>query len=79
MAQILVRDLDQKIVKKLKRQAKQNGRSLQAQVKIILERSAEEPKVDRKTALKMLDEFRKRFDGKEFSDSAELIREGRER
>ena len=79
MAQILVRDLDKKTVDRLKRLARMNGRSLQAQVKMIVEQAAEEPKVDKKTAIKMLAEFRKRFEGREFSDSAELIREGRDR
>jgi plasmid stability protein len=79
MAQIMVRDLDPKVVNKLKSQAKKNGRSLQAEVKLVLTRQAHEPTVDMETASKILAKFRKRFKGKKFSDSAELIREDRDR
>ena len=36
MAQILVRNLDEKIVNRLKARARRNGRSLQAEVRAIL-------------------------------------------
>ena len=76
MAQILVRDLDAAVVERLKRRAKRDGRSLQAEVKMILEHAA---KVDMDTAREMLDKFRRRFKGRKFSDSVELLREDRER
>ena len=79
MAQILVRNLDQEVVDKLKSQARKNGRSLQTEVKLVLTRHALEPTVDMETAQKMLAKFRKRFKGKKFSDSTELIREDRDR
>lgn len=79
MAQILVRELDERVVERLKKRAKEDGRSLQSEVKFILERAALEPTVDMKTARKMLEEFRKRFKGRKFSDSVELIREDRDR
>ena len=80
MAQILVRNLDEDTVKKLKNRAKNNGRSLQAEVKMILEQaSGEEGTVDMETAKKMLAEFRERFKGRKFPDSVELIREDRDR
>lgn len=37
MAQVLVRGLDESVVEKLKERAAQNGRSLQAELKAILE------------------------------------------
>lgn len=40
MAQVLVRDLDRKTVEQLKQQAVANGRSLQAELKAILEEHA---------------------------------------
>ena len=40
MAQVLVRALDRKIVEQLKQQAAANGRSLQAELKAILEEHA---------------------------------------
>jgi plasmid stability protein len=79
MAQILVRDLDKDVVERLKKRAKEDGRSLQSEVKLILEQAAAEPKVDMEKARDMLDEFRKRFKGRKFSDSVELIREDRNR
>jgi len=75
MAQILVRDLDDDLVKRLKNRASRDGRSLQAEVKMILEQAA---KIDMDTAQSMLDQFRRRFKGKEFSDSTELVREDRD-
>lgn len=80
MAQILVRNLDEDTVNKLKNRAKMNGRSLQSEVKTILELVAVEPEtLDRETAQKMLIEFQKKFKGKKLTDSVELIREERDR
>jgi len=41
MAQILVRGLDEKIVERLKKRAKRGGRSLQSEVKMILENATQ--------------------------------------
>jgi len=79
MAQILVRNMDEEVVERLKKRAKEDGRSLQAEVKVILEKAAYEPKVDMETARKMAEEIRKRFKGRKFPDVVELIREDRDR
>ncbi len=79
MAEILVRDLDKETVERLKKRARDDGRSLQSEVKLILSQAAEAPTVDMERARKMLEEFRKRFKGRKFSDSVELIREDRDR
>ena len=83
MVQILLRDLGEETVKRLKERAKGEGRSLQAEVKMILENAAEEPmpavKVDMARARGLCEEFRKRFEGRKFSDSHDPIREDRER
>lgn len=79
MAQILVRDLDDKVVERLKLRAKKDGRSLQSEVKSILEQAAYEPKIDMMTARSISNEFHRRFKGREFPDTLELIREDRER
>jgi len=79
MAQILVRNLDPETVEKLKENARRNGRSLQAEARRILEGEAHLPKLDMKGARELLAQFRKRFDGRKFSDSVELIREDRDR
>jgi antitoxin FitA len=76
MAQILVRDLDKDTVERLKRRAKQEGRSLQSEVKAILEQAVP---MDMKSAREFAGRIRKRFAGRRFGDSAELIREDRER
>ena len=75
----MVRDLDEEVVESLKRRAKQDGRSLQSEVKFILEQAAEEPRVDMKAARALVENIRKKFKGRRFPDSAELIREDRDR
>ncbi|MBA5868280.1 MAG: Arc family DNA-binding protein [Nitrospira sp. CR1.3] len=77
MAQVLVRQLDKKVVIRLKKRAKEHGRSLQSEVKTILEEAVP----DYEAAWKRIEEFRNRL-GKSrrvFSDSADLIREDRDR
>ena len=79
MAQILVRNLGKEVVERLKKRALENGRSLQSEVKLVLEQAALEPKVDMETARKICEEFRQRFKGRRFPDTIELIREDRVR
>jgi plasmid stability protein len=77
MAQILIRDLDDDLVATLKARAKSNHRSLQGEVKAMLEE-----KVRSRSAAAVLEElrrFRAAFGKKKFSDSAKLIRADRER
>lgn len=76
MAQILVRDLDEEVVDRLKARARGQGRSLQAEVKSILEQAA---KLDSERARALAQRIRRRFQGRPFEDSAELVREDRER
>jgi antitoxin FitA len=77
MAQILVRNLDEEVVRKLKRRAKLLGRSLQSEAKRILEEAAEGGVLDKASAFEMADAFRKSLKGRKFSDSAKLVREDR--
>ena len=78
MAQVLVRNLTEKVVRQLKRRAEQRGRSLQAEVKLILEEAAQQ---DNEEFWKAADSIRERLrrTGRKFSDSAELVREDRDR
>lgn len=78
MAQVLVRNLQDKVVARLKKRAKTRGRSLQAEVKTILEEAAKEEFADFWKEAERIRERLKRS-GKKFSDSAELIREDRDR
>ncbi len=77
MAQVLVRQLDDNVVVRLKKRAKAHGRSLQSEVKTILEEAVP----DYEAAWKRIERFRKRLgkSGRRFSDSADLIRENRDR
>jgi plasmid stability protein len=77
MPQLLVRDLDSKVVARLKEQARQNHRSLQGEVKAILEQAA--ATATRDEALAVLDKWRRRWGERVFSDSTPFIREDRER
>ena len=79
MAQILVRDLDDGVVARLKKSAKQNDRSLQAEVRTILDEFANTPKLDREAAQKSLLRLRKTLKGRKFPDSVNLIRQARDR
>jgi antitoxin FitA len=79
MAQILVRNLDAEVVKKLKLRARKNHRSLQAELKIIIDEEAESLAPDREQALKKLLKLRRQFQGRKFPDSGALIREDRDR
>ena len=76
MAQLLIRDLDPKVVTRLKTRARGNRRSLQAELKEILERAAATPNPDRRAVMRAV---QKLFGGRTFSDSTELIREDRGR
>lgn len=75
MAQILVRNLDESVIERLKARARNNGRSLEAEVRQILMQSA---KVDMAASRRRIMEIRKKMQGRSFTDSVELIREDRE-
>ena len=79
MAQILVRDLDIKIVERLKQRAQDEGRSLQSELKRILEQAAIEPRVGMESARALVETIRKKFKGRRFPDSATLVRAERDR
>lgn len=77
MAQVLVRQLDSKVIVRLKKRAKEHGRSLQSEVKTILEEAVP----DYEAAWKRIERFRKRLtkSARTFNNSADRIREDRER
>ena len=77
MAQVLVRDLDADVVERLKDRASRHGRSLQKEAKAILEDAASRYTMEE--AREAAERIRRRLAGRTFSDSAELIREDRER
>jgi plasmid stability protein len=76
MAQVLVRDLDSVVVERLKVRAHQHGRSLQSEVKAILEAAAP---ISMSEARRLAEEWQRRLAGRIHGDSSELIREDRDR
>jgi len=76
MAQFLIRNLDEKAVERLKARAKRHGRSLQGEVKQVLEQAAG---YSLEEALQSASKIRRSLRGKRFSDSAKLVREDRQR
>ena len=76
MAQILVRDLDTGILERLKVRAKRHGRSLQGEVKLILIEAID---LSLREAGAVSARWQKRLTGRAFRDSADLIREDRNR
>jgi plasmid stability protein len=74
---LLIRDLSNATITKLKRRAAENGRSLQSEVKELLERSAQE--MTNAELYKRAVQFSKRFKGRRFTDSVDLLRGDRER
>ena len=76
MPEILVRGLDQKTVKRLKDRARTSGRSLQQEVKDILERAA--TSLTMEEAGRLSDAWQRRLAGRAHSDSAALVRGDRD-
>jgi plasmid stability protein len=76
MGSILVRGLDQKTIERLKERARLNGRSLQHEVKALLERAA--ATLTMREARRLSERWRHRLGGRSISDSASLIREDRD-
>jgi plasmid stability protein len=77
MRQVLVRDLDDATVERLKERARQHGRSLQAEVKAILQEAA--AMFTMEEALANSKAWHRRLAGRKHSDSAALVREDRDR
>ena len=76
MPQLLVRDLDPDTVERLKLRAKRHGRSLQGEVKVILQAAAS---FSMSEAAGVAQQWQHKLAGRSCRDSAEMIREDRER
>lgn len=76
MPQVLVRDIDDQTVSRLKTRAIKNGRSLEAELRTILKESAAEFSKEPGTLFK---EVQTLFAGRKFEDSTDLIRADRDR
>ena len=76
MPDVLVRGIEPQILKALKGRARQNGRSLQVEMKTILELAAQ---VDMLDARRTAERIRRALRGRNHSDSARLLGEDRAR
>jgi plasmid stability protein len=77
MPDVLVRDVDETALARLKEKAKSNGRSLGVELKFILEQAAKQ--LDMLTARELAERMSRSLDGRQHTDSAELLREDRDR
>jgi Antitoxin FitA-like, ribbon-helix-helix len=75
MPDLLVRNVDPKTTARLKELARAHKRSLQAELRDILERAAQRPRADWKKGLERLDRL---FEGTSVPDSTEMLRQDRE-
>jgi len=71
MGSILAWGLNQKTIERLKEHARLNGRSLQQEVKEILERATET--LTMSEARRLSEKWSRRLGGRSFSDSVRLI------
>ena len=76
MADILIRGLDEDTVERLKARAKRHGRSLQSEARRILKDASG---LSEEEAVEVMRYWQNRLAGRQFRDSAELIREDRDR
>ena len=78
MANLTIRNLDDAVVEKLKARAKENQRSLEAEIRILLTETTERP--SRKTFRELAERISAMTpEGVKQTDSVELLREDRER
>ena len=78
MAQVLVRGLDPKVVARLKERARDQGRSLEAELRGVIEQAARFD-VDLTETRELAARLRRRLAGRKHGDSAELVAEDRRR
>jgi plasmid stability protein len=76
VAQVLVRDLKTDVVARLKARAKRHGRSLQSELKEIVETASRHGAVD---ARALADRIRRQLAGRAHTDSVELLAKDRAR
>ncbi len=77
MPQVLIRGLDPEDIAALKERARQRGRSLQAELKMILQEAARVHR-NHNDFWEVADRLREQTAGRRHTDSAELIREMRD-
>jgi hypothetical protein len=76
MPDILIRGLEPETIRQLKARAKRHGKSLQSEVKLLVEQATG---AGAQHIAAMFDRWQRRFAGQKFSSSVRLIREDRKR
>lgn len=76
MSDLLIRGLNDRALERLKLRAKRNGRSLQKEVKLMLEQAAG---ADPEATKKMFSGWKQKFAGRKLTSSTQLLREDRDR
>lgn len=79
MGQVIVRNLDDRVIEALKARAARQQRSLEAELRVILECAATERVIDVAEARARAERIGRSLEGRSHSDSAALIREDRDR
>jgi len=80
MAQLILNDLDPTILEQLKVRAANHHRSLEDELKVILQEVIETEQVAKMTAFReQSTQMRQALSGRVHTDSAELVREDRDR
>lgn len=79
MAKIILENIDSNVIEKLEELAIQHGRSLQEELKHILEQATQTETSNIVDYKETVMQVQKMFAGRTFRDSAELLREDRER
>jgi antitoxin FitA len=74
---VLIRDVDETTLNRLKERARSHGRSLGVELRLILEQVAKQ--VDMATARALAEQMTCSLQGRPHTDSAELLREDRSR
>ena len=77
MAQVLIRNLEDGTVDRLKSLAKAHHRSLESEVRTILEAAAERPSLVWEPARRRLAALHKRLSGRRMTRTIDLLREDR--
>ncbi len=76
MANVLIRNLDDDVLQRLKQRAVRNDRSLQAELLVIIERAAKSEAIETR---ELASRIRRKLSGRKHSDSAKLIATDRRR
>ena len=79
MAQLLIRDIEPATIQFLKLQAKEHHRSLQGELKSIIEAATAARTMSKEEVRRTCKAWHKRLAGNTSSDSAKLLREDRNR